>query len=193
MRSEERGDDEGQAGMLLESFRRAAPGPILGSRDEAGPQGLLLDPAARAQQVRGSREAQELRPVNSFRRGHCLSPGGEPTLLVGMRYPVRQPADSGRVGGARDEMPLGGHQAIGNESDRMAAEALAQNRKKPAIVVRREQHVGAARPALHHVKEILRSGWLMGIRHAMTSPDAQERSKPDAASEGPSIGAPRSC
>jgi hypothetical protein len=110
-----------------------------------------------------------------------------------MRYPIRQPADSGRVGGARDEMPLGGHEAVGNESDGMADEAFAQNREKPAIVVRREQHAGAARPAFHYVKEILRSGWLMCVRHAMTSPDTQERSKPDAASAGFSTGAPRSC
>ena len=193
MRSEERRDDEGQAGLLLESFRGAAPGPILRSGDEAGPQGLSLDAAACAQHVRGSPKAQELRPFNSFGRGHRVSPGSEPAPHVGMRYPIRQPVDSGRVGGACDELPLGGHEAVGNEPDGMADEALAQNREKPAIVVRREQHVGAARPALHHVKEILRSGWLMCVRHAVTSPDAQERSKPDAASAGPSTRAPRSC
>ena len=193
MRSEERCDDEGQAGLLLESFRGAAPGPILGPGDEAGPQGPLLDPAACAQQVCGSPEAQDLRPFASFGRGHRVSPRSEPAPHVGMRYPVRQPADSGLVGGARDEMPLGGHEAIGNESDGMADEALAQNREKPAIVVRREQHASAARPAFHHVKEVLRSGWLMCVRHAMTSHDTQERSKRDAASAGPSIGAPRSC
>ena len=147
MRSEERCHDEGQAGLLLESFGGAAPGPILGSGDKAGPQGLLLDSAACAQQVRGSLEAQELRPFDSFGRGHRVSPGSEPAPPVGMRYPIRQPADSGLVGGARDELPLGGHEAVGNESDGMADEALAQNPEKPAIVVRREQHTGAARPA----------------------------------------------
>jgi len=152
----------------------------------------LLDLAARAQQVRGSPEAPELWPSTSFPRGNRVPLGRVPALHVGMGYPIRQPRDSVRVCRASDKMPLGGHEAIGNESDRMTAETLAQNREKPAIVMRLEQHVATARLAVHHVKEILRS-LLMYVRHATTSSGAEEYSKPDAAFAGCDTGAPTSC
>jgi hypothetical protein len=109
-----------------------------------------------------------------------------------MGYPIRQPRDPVCVCRASDKMPLGGHEAIGNESDGMTAETLAQNREKPAIVMRREQHVATARPAVHHVKEILRS-LLIFVRHATTSPGAEAYSKPDAAFAAWDRGAPTSC
>jgi hypothetical protein len=192
MRSEERCDDERQAGLLLESLRGAAPGPILGSPDEPGPQRLLLDFAARAQQVRGFPEAPELWPSTGLPRGYRVPLGRVPALHVGMRYPIRQPRDPVRVCRASDQMPLGGHEAIGNESDGMTAETLAQNREKPAIVMRLEQHVATARLAVHHVKEILRS-LLIFVLHATTSPGAEKYSKPDAAFAGGDRGAPTSC
>ncbi len=193
MRSEERCTDDRQARVGLESFRGAAPGPVLGSRDEAGPQRLLLNLAARTQQVGGSPEAQELGRCDGVPCGQRVPLERTPALHVGMGYPGRQSGDAVRVSRACDNMPMGGHEAVRNESDGIPAEALAQNREKPAIVVRPEQRVGAPRPTLHDVKEILRSGLLAGIRHVTTSPGAEERSKPDAASAGHSTGAPRSC
>lgn len=192
MRAEERCDDERHAGLLLESLRGAAPGPILGPRDESGPQRLLLDFAARAEQVRGSPEAPKVWPSTSLPPGYRVPLVRVPALDVGMRYPVRQPRDPVLVCRASDQMPLAGHEAIGNESDGMTPDTLAQNREKSAIVMRLEQPLGAVRPLVDHVKETLRSR-LMSVRHATTSLGAEAYSKSDAAFAGCGRGTPTSC
>jgi hypothetical protein len=184
MGSQERRDDEGQAGMRLESFGGAAPGPILGSRNEAGPQRLLFHVAAHPQQVSRAAESEDLWPFKRFPCGHGVSSGHANALQMGMDYPIRKSRDPGRGRRAHDKMPCGGHQGIGNEPDWMAVEALAQDREKSSIVVCPEQAMNAARATVHDVKEILRSGFPMCVRHATTSLAMPDRSKPDAASAG---------
>jgi len=152
VRRQEPCGDQRHAGLRVIPLRGAAPRPVLGAWHEAGSERLRFDGLTGPPQVNG-----RLQHFNLQWPGRGQWTGRAPNPLVargmGSRYPLQQRHQPRRSRGADDELPVVGHDAVRDQSHRMALEALAQDPEKRAVIRGSQEFRTAGGPVAGHMEE----------------------------------------